>query len=92
VISMDQVVAALKILPEGVEVDLNKLKEAIKGRLPTGVSVHKYEEEPIAFGLVALIAYVLMPEKESDIMNRVEEAIKSVDGVSEIEVVMIRRA
>ena len=88
---MDQVVAALKILPEGVEVDLNKLKEAIKGSLPTGVSVHKYEEEPIAFGLVVLIAYVLMPEKESDIMNRVEEAIKNVNGVSEIEVVMIRR-
>jgi len=32
-----------------------------------------------------------MPEKESDIMNRVEEAIKNVNGVSEIEVVMIRR-
>ena len=90
-ISMDQVVAALRILPEGVEVDLNKLKEAIKVGLPTSVSIHKYEEEPIAFGLVALIAYVLMPEKESDIMDRVEKAIKNVKGVSEIEVLMVRR-
>lgn len=90
-ISMDQVVATFKILPEGVEVDLNKLKEAIKKNLPPSVSVYKYEEEPIAFGLVALIAYVLMPEKESDIMDRVEGAIRKVSGVSEIEVLMVRR-
>jgi elongation factor 1-beta len=79
-----------KIFPEGVEVNLNKLKKRIQSSLPTNVSIHKFEEEPIAFGLVAIIAYVLLPEENGKI-DLVEDSIKAVKGVSEIETIMVRR-
>jgi len=53
--------------------------------------VQRFDEEPIAFGLVALIAHVVMPENVEGIMDRVEEAIKSVELVSEIQVLKVIR-
>ncbi|MCK4243738.1 elongation factor 1-beta [Candidatus Bathyarchaeota archaeon] len=91
VIIMKQVVAVFKIFPKNVEVDLNKLKKAIQDSLPDKVSIHKFDEEPIAFGVVAVVAFVIMPE-EGGMMDQIEEAIKKVKGVSEIDVLMVRRA
>jgi elongation factor 1-beta len=90
VITLAKVVVVFKIFPEGVEVNLNKLKKRIQSSLPTNVSIHKFEEEPIAFGLVAIIAYVLLPEENGKI-DLVEDSIKAVKGVSEIETIMVRR-
>jgi elongation factor 1-beta len=90
VIALAKVVVVFKIFPEGVEVDLNKLKKRIQSSLPTNVSIHKFEEEPIAFGLVAIIAYVILPE-EGGKMDLVEDSIRAVNGVSEIETIMVRR-
>ena len=90
VIALANVVAVFKIFPEGVEVDLNKLKRGIQSSLPTNASIHKFEEEPIAFGLVAIIAYVILPE-EGGKMDLVEDSIRAVNGVIEIETIMVRR-
>ena len=59
--------------------------------MPAGSTVQKFEEEPIAFGLVALIAYVVLPEDAGGHMNQVEEAIQGVDLVSQIEVLRVGR-
>ena len=91
VILMSQVVAKFKIFPEGAETDLNELKKEIERSLPADASVHKYEEEPVAFGLNLLIAYILMPEEESGKIDEVEGSIRGLSGVSEVEVAMVRR-
>jgi len=88
---MGRVVAEFKIFPKDVSTDLDKLKESIKRNLPVNASVYKFDEEPIAFGLNLLIAYILMPEEESGKMDDVERAIKRLDDVSEVEVEMVRR-
>lgn len=86
-----RIVVTFKILPEDVDINLDKLKEEVEKGLPEGVSVYKFDEDPIAFGLVALIAYVIMHEENGGKMDQVEESIRSIDDVSEVEVVMVRR-
>jgi elongation factor 1-beta len=88
---MARVLAAIKIFPNDANIDLNALKAKIQSSLPAGSTVQKFEEEPVAFGLVALIAYVVLPEDAGGQMDRVEESIRSVDEVSEIEVLRVGR-
>ena len=90
-VDLARIVATFKILPEEVDIDLKKLMENVEKGLPEGVSVYKFHEDPIAFGLVALIAHVVMPEEEGGMIDQVEKSIRSIDDVSEVEVVMVRR-
>jgi len=88
---MARVLAAIKIFPNDANIDLNALKAKIQSSLPTGSTVQKFEEEPVAFGLVALVAYVVLPQDAAGQMDQVEESIRSVDQVSEIEVLRVGR-
>jgi elongation factor 1-beta len=88
---MARVLASIKIFPNDANIDLNALKAKIQASLPTGSTVQKFEEEPVAFGLIALIAYVVLPEDAAGQMDKVEEAIRAVDQVSEIEVLRMGR-
>ena len=88
---MAKVLAAIKIFPNDANIDLNALKSKIQSALPAGYIVQKFEEEPVAFGLVALIAYVVLPEDAGGTMDKAEEAIRSVDQVSQIEVLRVGR-
>jgi len=85
-----KVVAQIKIFPTETTVDLGELRKKIENALPPQTSVARFDEEPIAFGLVALIARVVMPEEEGR-MEKVEEALKSVENVGEIQVVNVWR-
>lgn len=88
---MARVLASIKIFPNDANIDLNSLKARIQSSLPAGSTVQKFEEEPVAFGLVALIASVILPEDAAGHMEQVEEAIRSVDQVSQIEVLRVGR-
>ena len=88
---MARVLASIKIFPNDANIDLNALKARIQASLPAGSTVQKFEEEPVAFGLVSLIAYVVLPEDAAGQMDKVEEAIRSVDQVSQIEVLRMGR-
>ena len=41
---------------------MGQLKDTVRKKLEGKASIYKYEEEPVAFGLVALVAHVLVPE------------------------------
>jgi len=88
---MARILAAIKIFPNDANIDLNALKAKVQSSLPAGSTVQKFEEEPVAFGLVALIAYVVMPQDAGGQMDQVEESIRSVDQVSQIEVLRVGR-
>lgn len=88
---MAKIVVAIKIFPKGAGSNLDELKEQIKQALPENAEVHRFDEEPIAFGLVALIAQIVMPEEKIGVMELVEKAIRNVSEVSELEVTMVRR-
>jgi len=86
-----KVLVSIKIFPNDANLDLNVLKSKVQQCLPAGSTVQKFEEEPVAFGLVALIAHIVLPEDAEGKMDQVEEAIRSVDSVSEIQVLRVGR-
>ena len=88
---MAKVLVSIKIFPSDTSISLNALREDVVKALPLGASIYKFEEEPIAFGLVALIAHVLLPEEETGMMNQLEESLKSIESVSEIQSIAVRR-
>ena len=89
---MGRIVISVKMFPEDPALDLSTLKEKIKGALPSFASVYRFDEEPIAYGLVAIIAHVVFPEDKDNAMDNVEEILSKIPGISQIEVLMVRRA
>ena len=88
---MGSVVSSFRILPSDTETDLEALKAAIKAAMPEEAHVHRFSEEPIAFVLVALNVDIVIPEDMPGEMDKIEEILHNVDGVSQIDTLMVRR-
>jgi elongation factor 1-beta len=86
-----RVVVILKVFPSSTEIDLNDLKERISSNLPKNYLIKDYGEEPIAFGLKALRLIVEMPEEVEGGTEALENAIRSTEGVEEVEVEAVHR-
>lgn len=81
----------IRILPNSPEVDLEKLKSSIKSMIEeNGGKNCKFEEEPIAFGLKALIAFFAWSEEAE--LEPLENSLKEIDEVSSVQVIDMRRA
>jgi translation elongation factor aEF-1 beta len=81
----------LKILPTSPETDLQLIKEKTKELVEKlGGKNCSFEEEPIAFGLKAIIAFFAWSEDIE--LEKLEEEIKQLEGVSSIQIIDMRRA
>lgn len=69
-----------KVMPEGLEVDLAKLKTTLKGSLSKDYKLQSIDERPVAFGLRALVVKVVVEDAEGT-LDRVEEIINGTPGV-----------
>ena len=87
---MGEVVATIKLMPESPEVDLAQIKVNLENSIPEGTELHKIEEEPIAFGLVALNVMVIVDDGEGG-TEKAEEVFSQLDDVASVEVVDVRR-
>jgi elongation factor 1-beta len=87
---MGEVVATIKLMPESPEVDLEQIKKDIEASIPEGTELHKIEEEPIAFGLVALNVTVIVDDAEGG-TEQAEENLSKIKDVGNVEVTDIRR-
>jgi elongation factor 1-beta len=82
---MGKVAAAIKVMPESTEIDLDELQEQLEQALPEGAKINGIEREDVAFGLVALIPTVIVPD-ESGGTEAVEEAFSELDDVESVSV------
>lgn len=87
---MTKLVARIKILPAEVEVNLELVAERLSRSIPMGMKLLSHVTEPIAFGLNSLIADFTLDDSEGQ-MDLLEESIKKVEGVGEIEVINVSR-
>lgn len=90
-LKMSTVAIKVKVMPEGLDSDLEEIKRNITEKIENeGGKIAGFEEQPIAFGLKALIAtFAWLEAKETSI---VEEIFKNIPGVSSSDIIDYRRA
>jgi len=80
-----------KIMPTSPDVDLEKIKTEAEAKISElGGMPSSSEEQPIAFGLKALILSFAFPEEKE--IDTVGNAISEIEGVSSTEMIDYRRA
>jgi elongation factor 1-beta len=87
---LTKLVARIKILPANIEVNLDSLANLLKTAIPAEMELKSHVTEPIAFGLNSLNVDIILDDSEGQ-MDALEESIKKVDGVGEIEVTNVSR-
>jgi elongation factor 1-beta len=80
-----------KIFPEDIVESFDELKKNVESCLPKSSSVEGYDEEPIAFGLKALLVQVSFPEEETGVVDQFETELEGIKGVSQVQTVLVRR-
>lgn len=88
---MDLNVAAnIRIMPEGVEIDLEKILKSVEKIVSKHGKLNSSEIKPIAFGLKALEIMVLLSDKEGG-MEEMEASMAEVPGVNSVEILEVTR-
>jgi len=85
------VAVIVKIMPESPETDLDIVKGKVTEVLEAeGAKNISYEEKPLAFGLKELHTKMAWPEEQET--ETIIEKVKTVEGVSEADIIDYRRA
>jgi elongation factor 1-beta len=84
---MGQIAASYDLMPGSTEVDLQKVIDTLPSIIPAGVKLLETSIKPIAFGLEKVVAGFLINDDEDDIGSKLEEGLRSIDGIENIECV-----
>lgn len=88
---MGSVVITYKIFPTDITVNFDDLKRKIEASLPEFATIHGYGEEPIAFGLKALLCAVKIPEDKTGVLEELEKRFEQIGEISQVQTLMVRR-
>jgi len=88
---MSTVALKLKILPSSLDINLDEVQaQALTVMESLGSQNTSFVQDPIAFGLKALIITTAWPEVTS--VDEAENKLAEISGVSSVEVLDYRRA
>jgi elongation factor 1-beta len=88
---MGRIKVVYKVFPEDIVASFDGLKKKVESCLPKDSSVEGYGEEPIAFGLKALLVQVTFPEDKTGIVDEFETELGKIEGVSQVQTMIVRR-
>lgn len=86
---MAEVSVVYQLMPTGVDVDLEKLKEEVR-KVLAKTRIHSMQERPIAFGIKAIEVTVLL-EDRGGVSVEVENALSKVEGVESVRITSVDR-
>jgi elongation factor 1-beta len=89
---MGHVIVTYKIFPEDIVKDFEPMKAEIQAKLPQYAEITGYGEEPVAFGLVALLIQLKFPEEQTGIVDELETKLAEIKGISQVQTLMVRRS
>lgn len=89
---MGSVIITYKVFPTGTEVDFGGLKKKIQASLPAFASADGFGEEPIAFGLKALLVQIRFPEDKSGLLDELEKKLEAISEISQLQTLVVRRS
>ncbi|MEM2098722.1 MAG: elongation factor 1-beta [Candidatus Bathyarchaeia archaeon] len=89
---MGSVIVTYKVFPEDVMESFDDLKKKIEKCLPEFAQVDGYGEEPVAFGLKALLVQVRFPEDKAGIVDEFETELGKIERVSQVQTLFVRRS
>lgn len=87
---MGKVAAELKVMPTDDAVDLDDLEERLRGAIPEGAQINDVRREDVAFGLVAVLPTVVVPDDTGG-TEVVEEAFSGLADVQSVSVEGVTR-
>lgn len=88
---MGSVNIKMRFMPASPETDLEKIKEKAKKLIEENEGKGtKFEEEPIAFGLKAIIMMFIWPEEKE--FESIENKLGKIENVNSVRMVDMRRA
>jgi elongation factor 1-beta len=87
---MGSYLVRVKVMPSGPEVPAAKLLESVKGVLAKDMVLKGSKEDPIAFGLYALIVDIVTPEEEG-MVDKVEQAVAKAPLVTQSDLLGVSR-
>jgi translation elongation factor aEF-1 beta len=80
----------IKIMPISPEVNLEEISQKAKKIVEDfGGKNREYSEEPIAFGLKAIIAFFEWPEEKE--LEEVEKKFKEIENVNSTQIIDMRK-
>lgn len=82
---MGKVMAVIKIMPDSVDRDMNKMMDDLKKALPKSAEFKGMQAKPIAFGLKAIVVAFVVSDTEGG-TEPVEAAFSKVPGVESVTV------
>ncbi len=88
---MGSVIVTYKVFPEDIVKDFTPMKKEIESKLPKYAEVTGYGQEPVAFGLEALLVQVKFPEDQQGVVDELETALGQIKGISQVQTLMVRR-
>ncbi len=88
---MAKVLVVTTVYPSSTDINLDELVEKIRKAMPQEYEIARHDKVPIAFGLNALKLYILIPEESEGGTSKLEEILRNVEGVEEIEIEAVHR-
>ena len=88
---MGSVIIAYKIFPTDITVDFEHLKNEIEKALPEFASIYGFGEEPIAYGLKALLVQIKFPEDKTGVLEDFEKKMEGISNISQVQTISVRR-
>ena len=89
---MGSVIVTYKVFPEDIVENFDSLKKEIDKIRPEFAAIEGYGEEPVAFGLKALLLQVRFPEDKTGIVDVFEEKLAKIPGISQAQTMYVRRS